>query len=531
VVKHGGGNILDWRYAIVLGVVSGTIVALSFAVGAWWLVFALSLVLAPICSHRCNLPWAVLAIWVCAFTIQALLNLPLVPTIISLRSMVRLSPFAASCLSIIAWLGLAAMQSAFFAPAGAILRLVASRVGRVWFVPACACAWTLSEWLRSLGVMSSQWGCIAHALLPCVKLLQPAEFVGVYGLCFLLTALSGIFALSLAEAVEGNWRGWLCNGLLGIACVVGWFCFGGRLIELWEKQLGDGASWNALPVAVIQGNVGWREKQSRDGLEKAFRLHVAMTKASMRHRPKLVAWAETAIPAPLNEWGEASLMLRELAKRSGADMLIGALEREHSLGKIYNACYGVSADGMLVGTYRKLKLVPFGEFVPLRNRFKLLERIAAHEKDLSHGENAEPLHLRNISAAVAICFDSLFPWVMRLQVKGGANVLVIITNDEWFWGSWMAEHHAAVARLRAVEFRLYLIRAANSGVSCIVDPIGRVVAELPLRQRRILHGAIGIPNGHRMTAYARFGDIVIPCASLLLMALLLAALLTRQKGE
>lgn len=513
---------MGWSYAIATGIVSGAIVALSFFSGVWWLVFGLSLSLVPICLGVCDLRRAAICVWLCAFTIHALLNAPLVPTIISLRSLVRLSPSAASCLSIVAWLGAAVIQSAFFAPVGFVLQLVINRLGAVWFALACACMWTLSEWIRSLGMMGSQWGCIAYALLPCTELLQPAEFVGVYGLCFLVAALSAVFALSLAAAIKGSWRSCLGSGLLGIACVLGWFYFGTQFAELWTKRMQDERNWGSLPVAIVQGNVNWREKQSLDGLRRTLEVHMAMTKASMRHRPKLIAWAEASIPAPLNEWDEASSTLRELARRSSVDMLIGAVEREQSSGKIYNACYGLRADGVFVGTYRKLKLVPFGEFVPLRDRFKLLERIAAHERDFSHGEGVTPLRLSRVSAAIAICFDSLFPWVTQLQARKNANVLVIITNDEWFWGSWMARHHAAVAKLRAIECRLYLIRAANSGVSCIIDPVGRIVAELPLRQRRTLHGAILVPSEHHAAAYVRIGDVVIPFASLLLIAMLIA---------
>lgn len=527
MVKQGGGNPLGWSYAIAIGIVSGAVVALSFFSGVWWLTFGLSFSLVPICLRVCDFRRAGLCVWVCALAIHMLLNMPLVPTIISLRSIVRLSLFAASCLGIIAWLGVAIMQSAFFAPAGAVLQLVISRLNAFWFVLAYACMWTLSEWVRSLGLMGSQWGCIAYALLPCVKLLQPAEFVGVYGLCFLVAALSAVIALSLAAAIKGNWRGCFGSGLLCMACILGWFYFGAQLAKLWTKRMQDKVNWGSLPVAIVQGNVSWREKQSLDGLRRTFEVHMAMTKASMRHRPELIVWAEASVPTPLNEWTEASSMLREFAKRSGVDMLIGAVEREQSLGRVYNACYGLRADGTFVGTYRKLKLVPFGEFVPLRNYFKFLERIAAHEEDFSHGESVMPLHLSRVSAAVAICFDSLFPWVTRLQAKRDANALVIITNDEWFWGNWMARHHAAVAKLRAIECRLYLVRAANSGVSCIIDPVGRVVAELPLRQRRTLHGAILVPNKHHTTTYVRLGDFVVPFASLLLIAMLIAAWLSR----
>ncbi|MCX7778244.1 MAG: apolipoprotein N-acyltransferase, partial [Armatimonadetes bacterium] len=510
MVEYGGRYSLDWRYAIAIAIVSGVAVALSFFAGIWWWsLFALSPVLALVCSTKSNLKLTVFAIWLCALTIHALLNMPLVPTIISVRSIVHLSPFAAAFLSILAWLGLAATQSAFFVPVGVVSYLLINRLGAIWFVLGCACSWTLFEWVRSLGIMGYQWGCIAYALLPSLELLQPAEFIGIYGLCFLIVAINGAFAISLERALKGNWLFGICGGALCIAFALGWFCFGGWLIERRTKQLQDDKAWRSLPVAIIQGNISWREKQSPNGVERAFELHSAMTEASVKHHPKVIAWAETAIPAPLNEWDKAMSALKLLSERSYADMLIGAVESEQSSGKVYNACYGVASGGKFMGTYRKLRLVPFGEFVPLRNRIKLLERIAAHERDFSHGERVEPLRLHNISAAVAICFDSLFPWVTRLQVKGGANAIVIITNDEWFWGSWMAKHHAAVAKLRAIECRLYVIRAANSGVSCIVDPVGRIVAELPLRQRRTMHGAVCIPDKHLMTVYVRFGDLII----------------------
>lgn len=522
MVEQGSKRVLGWRYAIAIG--SGAMLSISFFLERfWWCsLFALSPTLALICLRERNGKSAALLIWLCAFVAHSLINAPLVPTIVNLRSIVHLSLPAAISLSLLGLLLLALMQSIFFLPVGAIAHLLFRKLGYAFFAVGCASAWTVAEWVRSLGIMGSQWGCIAYALLPCTVILQPAEYIGTYGLCFLMVLLNGALAVLLCSVLRAERRCALNSGLLVAILILAWLFLGWRLIDLEIRRWSDG--WHSLTIAAIQGNLSWRDKQSAEGVELTLKLHTSMTMSASKHRPKLIVWAETAIPIALNRQNSLKAAIGELSIGSNSDMLIGAIEEEEQSGRVFNACYGVRAGGEFVGTYRKVKLVPFGEFVPMRKRIKLLERIAAHEADFSHGDRVEPLHLRNASAAIAICFDSLFPWVIRLQVKRGANLLVIITNDEWFWGNWMARHHADVAKLRAIESRLYLVRAANSGISCIVDPMGRVIAELPLRRRGTLLGAVGIPSEHQMTAYVRFGDIAVLLALALLMA---AAVLAR----
>jgi len=509
VGKVSNRCLLGRHAPLALSALSSVVIAVSFFVDdLWWLsLVALSPVITGICLHKRKGLYPALSTWVFAFLMHLLLNLPLVPTIISLRSIIALPTHTAFVLSIFVLLLLAVFQSLFFMPLGFISLLASLELGEIALAFLFACGWALAEWARSLGLMGSQWVCIAHAILPCTTMLQLAELVGVYGLCFCVVFANGLFAMSLCAVLKREWRRALFGVTAFAVLLLSWFFYGKWAMHQYEEELKDARKWSYLKVAIIQGNLSWREKVDKGSFERAFELHMDMTAQALTDHPKIVVWPETTITAPLNEWDKAKLELSDLARKHSVDLLIGAVERDRS-GKIYNSCYGITAKGEFIGTYRKLRLVPFGEFVPLRKHVRFFERFAAHPQDFTHGEFVKPLRLQNTNAALAICFDSLFPWITRLQVLRGANSLVIITNDEWFWGEWMAREHADVAKLRAVESRLFLVRAANSGISCIVNPLGKVEASLNLRERGKLIGTVGIPRGSHETFYVRFGDMV-----------------------
>lgn len=522
--KVSDGHLLGRHAPLALATLGSIAVAVSFFVNdLWWLSFiSLSPVIAGVCSHKRKSLHSALSVWMFAFFMHLLLNIPLVPTIVSLRSIIALPIHTASMLSILVLLLLAAFQSLFFMPLGLLSFLVSLELGEVASVFLLASGWALAEWVRSLGLMGSQWVCIAHAILPCTIMLQLAELVGVYGICFCIVFANGLFAISLRALLRREWRRAIFSITAFAMLLLLWFFYGRWTMRRYERELKDVRKWRYTKVAVVQGNLSWREKVEERSFERAFELHMDMTAKALADHPDIVIWSETTITAPLNEWEGAKSVLSELAREHSVDLLIGAVERDRS-GRIYNSCYGVSAEGEFVGTYRKIRLVPFGEFVPLRKRVRLLERFAAHPQDFTHGEFVEPLRLKNADPALAICFDSLFPWITRLQVLHGANLLVVITNDEWFWGEWMAKEHADVAKLRAVEGRLYLVRAANSGVSCIINPLGEVEASLGLRRRGILTGVVGIPKGSHETFYVRFGDMVQFALTLLTVMLVAVA--------
>ena len=532
--------------AIIIAVLCAGLATLAFYVPAlsWIILIALVPLLVALWNTPLKPLNAVIMTWLVATFIHACINAPLVPTIIALRDMPRFSLPVAVLVSIGAWLGLAIYQGAFTAPIGIISVVVRRRWGILLAVIAVACAWTLSEYVRSLGIMGYLWGCLAYALLPQLPLLQIAEWTGTYGLVFAIVLVNGLVAAGISYCMQGKcndtarMRAWAMLIIAGLS-VATWYVTGLALMVKWEDELNSAKLWHVIRVGIVQGNVPRWQKRSVHMVTRLLNLHLKLTHKALRSDVELIIWSESALPIPLNEWSYMMRQLQRTATGNDVDMLIGALESQRvenvtagqTVYRYYNACYALNRTGQWMGTYRKIRLVPFGEFVPLRKRLPFMEFFAALPQDFTHGNSIKPLRVSSGRFGIAICFDSLFPWIARMEAHQGAGALIIITNDEWFWGSWMAKHHADIAILRAIENRRYLMRAANTGISRIIDPLGRVQKELQLSERGILIGTVALRKDASQTIYSRHGDWVIVCTALLLIGLIIGARLSSHRTQ
>jgi apolipoprotein N-acyltransferase len=171
-------------------------------------------------------------------------------------------------------------------------------------------------------------------------------------------------------------------------------------------------------------------------------------------------------------------------------------------------------------------LVPFGEYVPFADYLTFIQPLVENVGDFAAGRRQPPLSFGNFKLGVLICYESIFPDISRQWVEDGANLLVNISNDAWYGRSSAPHHSLAMAVLRAVENRRSLVRAANTGVSAVIDPLGRIVAELPLGEAGFLD--VALPQKRAKTVYARSGDWPVFGAILLaLFGLFLRAMRNR----
>jgi apolipoprotein N-acyltransferase len=187
----------------------------------------------------------------------------------------------------------------------------------------------------------------------------------------------------------------------------------------------------------------------------------------------------------------------------------------------YNVAFLVSPEGRQAGVYRKRHLVPFGEYVPLRRLLFFAAPLVEGVGDFGVGESVAVLPVDGHSLTTVICYESVFPYLAREAVHRGSQLLTTITNDAWYGWSSAPFQHYEQGRLRAIEFGRYFVRAANTGISAIVDPYGRVLASSSLFETTTLTGEVGLLTG--LTLYARIGDSVAwACVALTLIAWFLA---------
>ncbi len=224
---------------------------------------------------------------------------------------------------------------------------------------------------------------------------------------------------------------------------------------------------------------------SAEEQERTMTLYDNLTAEAARREPVLAVWPESVLPDAPTEDPTLAARVGALVQKSKVWLLAGGPGRDGA-SQITNAAYLYSPTGNLVRRYDKVQLVPFGEYVPMRNHLPFLDHYHVRDFDFAAGAVHPVLQAGTVTIGPAICFESTFPMISWELTGKGAQVLAIITNDAWFGKSAAPAQHRQMAVLRAVENGRWVLRAASTGISCIIAPDGRVVTEAGLGQRAAL---------------------------------------------
>jgi apolipoprotein N-acyltransferase len=274
-----------------------------------------------------------------------------------------------------------------------------------------------------------------------------------------------------------------------------------------------------IRVAVLQGNVDQDVVWDRRYVRATMDQYAGLTREAAEQGATLIVWPETSLPGELSFDNELLIQVGLLALETGAWLVIGSNDHDDRDGREFNRAFLVGPPGGPLGSYAKVRLVPFGEFVPLRALLPFLERLHVRPFSLSPGPGFVPLRAGPHTFGALICFESSFPEVSRALVRSGADLLLELTNDTWFGRTPAAAQHAAMGPLRAVETRRGLARAVTTGISQLIDPYGRVIGSIGLFETGYL--VAPLPLGKGQTPYVRWGDWPAYAAALLVAALLL----------
>jgi len=383
-------------------------------------------------------------------------------------------------------------------------------------VIAFAAAWTLGEWLRGHVFSGFPWDLTGYALAFSDALNQYAALGGIWG----LSMIAVIVAAMPATLGEGSRRLglWSCAGAILLAGALA----GGGALRLTSAS---SAMVPDVVLRLVQPAIPQDEKWAADKGEQHVDLLRGLT-ISMPGQEHISAaiWPETAVPFLLERDRRLRKFVGE-AVPAGALLLTGAPRGEPLQGelqRIFNSLMVLDHDGDLLGSSDKFHLVPLGEYVPLGKFFPFLRKITPGGMDFTAGPGPRTLNLPGLPPAGAlICYEVVFPGQV-VDPDHRPQWLLNVTNDGWFGTSSGPHQHFTSARLRAVEEGLPLVRAANTGISGLVDPYGRVLDAIPLGQSGV-HD-VPLPAAlSPLTPYARFGDWML--AVQLLIAAVAAALL------
>jgi len=396
--------------------------------------------------------------------------------------------------------GLAAGMAIF--PALAVSAVAATG----WRGPArvilLATAWLLVEWLRSWILTGFPWNLIGTVWDFSPAMLQLAAATGVWGLSW-LTILA---AAALAVLTEPGRRGARAF-VISVFVLVGLVWAGGALRLAAAPALGTAVVPDVrlrLVQASIPQALKWLPAKRRQNVDEQRQLSQRPGTAPITH----IIWPETAVPYLLDEDPDLRRVLAEIVPPDGLLITGAPRAREDSGGfRLWNSLQALDGHGDIVATYDKHHLVPFGEYTPLRGLLGAM-KLTVGSTDFSAGSGPVTLALPGLPAASPlICYEAIFPGrVVALGDRPGW--LLNVTNDGWFGNSSGPYQHFASARLRAIEEGLPLIRAANSGISAVADPYGRVIGRLALNQIGVLDASLPLPITGG-TLYARLGNWVV----------------------
>ena len=400
-----------------------------------------------------------------------------------------------------------------------------SSVHNLFLALALGATWVALEWTRGWLMSGFGWNGLGVALHATWPMIQIAEWTGVAGVTFVVMFCNAILAatvLRLCQETRSRIMRPHFDLTLTLVGLVAVFAFGLHSVQ-------SRAETRPLRVALVQSNVAREEKFDLQFQQKIFDKfsHLSQVAVGSLAKVDLLIWPESAMPAPVLENRQTFDFVNRIADQYRVDLLLGAIDEEPT--RVYNAALLIRS-GAEPQIYRKVHLVPFGEYIPFRHSFPLFAEIAGDQvpEDFDAGDEYTVFDLSNDRGRVAplICFEDTLGELTRQFVLNGAQLLVTVTNDGWFLHSAGSRQHLANAIFRCVETRCPMVRAANTGVTCIVNDLGRVTQIL--RDDRgstfedgTLAGEVNVPTTPPLTFYTRHGDLFAKVCAAVAIAILL----------
>ena len=380
------------------------------------------------------------------------------------------------------WIGLVTAFVAWMGTRSAVLALVLAPF-----------AWVAAEWMRGHLFGGFPWGLLGYSQYGQLTVIQIAELGGVYAVSFVVLATNA----AVAGLVMLPWR--RAVGGLALAGVLLGLTIGFGVLRLREPMNTD-----SVRVSVMQPSIEQPLKFDPNHAEATVGIYLALSRRAIADRPHLVVWPETATPTPLGRDPGLVTLLQSLARSLGAPIVVGSIDVEGQHPVVLRNSAYLLTDRGLQGRYDKMQLVPFGEYVPLSGVIGFVRGWAEFISELEAGSKTVVFAGPPAPFGVVICYEGIFPELVRDFAKNGARLIVNITNDAWFGRTSGPLQHLAMYPFRAVEHRTAVVRSANTGVSAFIAPSGQITQRIPLFERDIATAEVPLRN--RTTLYTRFGD-------------------------
>jgi apolipoprotein N-acyltransferase len=402
----------------------------------------------------------------------------------------------------------------YVALASGVAAVLVRRLGWVG-VPLGAAAWVSLEYLRGIVVIGGfPWIPLGNTMVTLLPIAQLASVGGVYALSLFVALVNAGFGLVIISAPREQ-RRVLAATLALIATVAVW---GG--MRLSANTLVEGGT--PVRVGLVQASIPQADKWNDAKAGQIVERYLQMTRQAVAEGAELVVWPESSTPFIFDEDPVGEALVRGVVASTGVPLLFGTDEIERGeKNRYFNSAFMLDSGGATAAVYRKIHLVPFGEYVPFTHLLFFVKPLVESVSDFTPGSLVTMLPIRGHMMSTAICYEVTYPTLMREAVLRGSELLTTITNDAWYGESSAPFQHFEMAAMRSIEQGRYLVRAANTGITGIVDPYGRVLARTHLGEATVVVGEARFVQAR--TLYATMGDRVAHAAIALTALALIAS--------
>ncbi len=341
------------------------------------------------------------------------------------------------------------------------------------------CTWAAFEFLREYIFTGFPWFILAQSIVVWPESVQFVRLAGSTGLAMIMCTAC-MWLMSKTPRL-------VAAGFFLLVLVMGY--------GYVKPPESEPERW--INVLAVQGNISQDLKWEKESQKLTVNKYFALTRKGLdKYSPDLVLWPETALPFYFQESTELALAVRDFVRENSLDLITGSpayvMHRDGNDYTLYNRAFWVSKDGQVQDYYDKERLVPFGEYIPFSSLLPFVDKLVAGELDLSKGVQTRPMSKDNLDLGTLICYEVIFPGLVRKRVAQGADILINISNDAWFGNTSAPMQHLHLSALRAVEQNRYLVRATNTGISAFIDPSGLIYSQSGLFTEVMLGSRAGL---------------------------------------
>jgi len=383
--------------------------------------------------------------------------------------------------------------------------------------------WVVLEWAKGHFLTGFPWASLAYSQTGFLSMIQIADFGSIY--------VVGFVMMFCNRALYLSFRGLFCSGLggfdwkplvlAGLVFFMSFFYGSFRLSEPIKTK-------EEMTLAVIQGNIAQDKKWDRNFKKETLEIYQRLSEEVFQgggEKPNLILWPEAVLPFIFGTEAVHETALRDFSRDMDVHLLLGAPSMamgERETVSLRNSAYLISPHSQHMVQYDKMHLVPFGEYVPFPDLFFFIKKWVQGVADFSPGVEAVVFEVDQARIGTAICFELIFPELVRRFVQNGATLMTTITNDAWFGDTSAPDQHFSMMIFRAIEHRISFARAANTGISGFVDTRGRVIFETPLFNEASATATLALRA--ETTLYTRFGDFFVGFCAIIGLYFLCVAL-------